>query len=173
MSPSLQLLFHLPVPTAFGMAGLCFRRAEKPLTRVLLPGAAAPSGAVDAAAGGVPPSIASSACALAAYFEGAAPHIPPDLMDLSGLTACQKRVLAACAAIPWGETLSYADLAAAAGLSPRAARFVGNTMAKNPFPVFIPCHRVVRADGSLGGFGGGTDLKARMLAMERACGRSF
>jgi methylated-DNA-[protein]-cysteine S-methyltransferase len=51
---------------------------------------------------------------------------------------------------------------------PRAARFVGNTMANNRYPVFIPCHRVIKSDGSPGGFGGGTALKEKMLALESA-----
>jgi methylated-DNA-[protein]-cysteine S-methyltransferase len=54
-----------------------------------------------------------------------------------------------------------------AGL-PRAARFVGTTMASNPYPVLIPCHRVIRSDGSPGLFGGGEALKVRMLALEAA-----
>jgi len=81
------------------------------------------------------------------------------------MTPLQRRVLETTAAIPFGQTRSYAQVAASAGI-PRAARFVGNTMARNPFPIVVPCHRVVRADGSAGLFGGGTDLKRRMLRLE-------
>jgi methylated-DNA-[protein]-cysteine S-methyltransferase len=49
---------------------------------------------------------------------------------------------------------------------PGASRFVGNCMARNPYPIYIPCHRVIRGDGTLGGFGGGLDLKQKMLDLE-------
>lgn len=87
-------------------------------------------------------------------------------LDLGSLTEKQIHVLQAVYAIPYGQTRNYADIATVIG-SPAAARFIGNTMAKNPFPIIIPCHRVIRKDGSLGGFGGGIGLKARMLEMER------
>jgi O-6-methylguanine DNA methyltransferase len=76
------------------------------------------------------------------------------------------RVLEACARIPHGETRSYQWLAAEAG-SPRATRAAGNVMATNSIAIIIPCHRVVRADGSLGNFGGGVKMKARLLELER------
>ena len=75
----------------------------------------------------------------------------------------------ACRSIPAGETRSYSWLAAEAG-RPGAPRAAGQAMARNLIPLLIPCHRVVRADGSLGGFGGGVGLplKKRLLAMEGA-----
>ncbi len=83
------------------------------------------------------------------------------------LTLFQRRVLTACRAIRWGETRSYAELAALVG-SPRAARAVGTVMAHNPFPIVIPCHRVVGSNHRLGGFSapGGLALKQRLLANE-------
>jgi methylated-DNA-[protein]-cysteine S-methyltransferase len=81
------------------------------------------------------------------------------------MTDQQRRVLKATATIPFGQTRAYSDIARAIGTA-RAARFVGNTMARNPFPIVIPCHRVVRADKTLGQFGGGPDLKRRMLEIE-------
>jgi methylated-DNA-[protein]-cysteine S-methyltransferase len=75
-------------------------------------------------------------------------------------------VLRACHAIPAGETRSYGDLARAVG-RPGAARAVGTTMATNPLPLLIPCHRVVRGDGLIGQYGaGGPERKAAMLAAE-------
>lgn len=68
--------------------------------------------------------------------------------------------------IPYGETESYAEVAEAAG-SPRAMRAVGSACANNPIPLIIPCHRVVRSDGSLGGYGGGLHIKEDLLALER------
>ncbi len=89
-------------------------------------------------------------------------------VELSGRTSFQKKVLQATARIPYGETRSYAWLARQAG-SPRAARAVGQVMAKNPVPLLIPCHRVVGSDGGLCGFAGGLralGLKQRLLDLE-------
>jgi len=104
---------------------------------------------------------------LVGYFNGKALDIPWQWMDLSRFTSSQQAVYRAVAGIPYGETASYGQVARMAGL-PRAARFVGTTMAKNPYPVLIPCHRVIRSDGSPGLFGGGEALKVRMLALEAA-----
>ena len=79
-------------------------------------------------------------------------------MDLSRFTPSQQSVYRTVAKIPYGETASYGQVARMAGL-PRAARFVGTTMAKNVYPVFIPCHRVIKSDGSPGLFGGGRALE--------------
>lgn len=81
--------------------------------------------------------------------------------------AFRRRVYELAMRIPHGATLSYADLAARAG-SPHAARAVGNAMASNRVPILIPCHRVIGAQGRLGGFSApqGIDLKKRMLALE-------
>jgi len=73
----------------------------------------------------------------------------------------------ACRTIPWGETRSYSWLAAEAG-RPGAPRAAGQAMAKNRVPLLVPCHRVIRADGSLGGYGGklGLEMKRKLLALE-------
>jgi methylated-DNA-[protein]-cysteine S-methyltransferase len=101
-----------------------------------------------------------------AYFEGAPLKTPWRFLDLGGLTPLQRSVLEAVASVPHGQVRSYGEIAAQVG-HPRACRFVGTTLAQNRFPVFIPCHRIVRADGSLGGFYGGTDLKRRMFLLEK------
>jgi len=88
-------------------------------------------------------------------------------LDLSGGTSFQRRVWRACARIPYGEVRSYAELAAMADC-PRGARAVGQGMGANPLPIVVPCHRVIRADGSLGGFGSGLPLKRRLLEWEGA-----
>jgi len=87
--------------------------------------------------------------------------------DISWVTPFRRKVLQACARIPRGQVATYADLARRAG-SPRAFRAVGRTMATNPIPIVIPCHRVVGTNGSLTGFGGGLDMKSRLLALEGA-----
>src|SRR6476659_2337373 len=69
--------------------------------------------------------------------------------------------------IPYGSTESYAEVAVASG-SPKAVRAVGSACATNPLPIVVPCHRVVRSDGSLGGYLGGLPTKQRLLALEQA-----
>lgn len=82
-------------------------------------------------------------------------------------TAFQRQVWRSLVAIPYGETRSYAEVARAVG-RPRAVRAVGAANGANPLALVVPCHRVIAADGSLGGYGGGLPLKARLLAMERS-----
>jgi voltage-dependent potassium channel beta subunit len=85
-------------------------------------------------------------------------------------TAFQRRCWQALAAIPYGETRSYADIAAAIG-QPKALRAVGLANHRNPLPIVVPCHRVIGADGSLTGYGGGLEAKRRLLALEQGEGR--
>lgn len=87
-------------------------------------------------------------------------------LDLSGVTAFAQRVLAAAAAVPYGEVATYTEIARSAG-SPRGARAAGNALGSNPLPVVLPCHRVVHAGGGLGGYTGGLDRKRALLALER------
>ena len=71
------------------------------------------------------------------------------------------------AAIPYGETRTYTDLARAAG-NERAVRAAGSACSRNPIPLVVPCHRVLRSDGSLGGYAGGLEMKERLLELEQA-----
>ena len=88
-------------------------------------------------------------------------------LALDHLTPFGRRVVAACRRIPWGQTRSYGELAAECG-SPGAARAVGSVMAKNRYPLIVPCHRVLAAGGELGGYSApdGLKMKRRLLAME-------
>jgi methylated-DNA-[protein]-cysteine S-methyltransferase len=87
-------------------------------------------------------------------------------VDLSLVTSpFKRRVLESLRRIPVGAVISYQGLAAAAG-TPDGSRAVGNTMATNPVPVYVPCHRVVRSDGSIGNYGGGTAAKIQLLRTE-------
>ncbi len=79
----------------------------------------------------------------------------------------RRRVLRATAAIPFGETRSYRDVATTAG-SPNAVRAAGSALATNPLPIIVPCHRVLRTDGALGGFRGGIEMKRALLGYEGA-----
>ncbi len=85
--------------------------------------------------------------------------------DLRGLPAFTHAVLKAATRIPYGEVRSYGWLAQRLG-NPKAARAVGNALARNPIPIIIPCHRVVRSNGALGGYALGTALKKRLLKLE-------
>jgi methylated-DNA-[protein]-cysteine S-methyltransferase len=79
----------------------------------------------------------------------------------------RRAVLHATADIPYGETASYRDVATRAG-SPAAVRAAGTALAVNPLPIVVPCHRVVRGDGALGSYRGGSDAKAALLRLEGA-----
>jgi methylated-DNA-[protein]-cysteine S-methyltransferase len=82
-------------------------------------------------------------------------------------TAFQREVLTALQQIPYGETRSYQDIASDVG-RPRAVRAVGAANGRNPLPIIIPCHRVIGANGSLTGFGGGLPVKQYLLDLERS-----
>lgn len=84
--------------------------------------------------------------------------------DMRG-TDFQRRVWQAVGAVPWGETRSYLDIAIEVG-NPKSVRAVGAANGANPLPVMIPCHRIIGADGSLTGYGGGLELKERLLKLE-------
>ncbi len=98
------------------------------------------------------------------YFEGKLRRFSLPLI-LKG-TGFQLKVWNALAKIPYGQTMSYKDVAEKIG-SPKAARAVGGAVGKNPIPIIIPCHRVIASDGKLGGFGGGLDVKKKLLDLER------
>ncbi len=88
-------------------------------------------------------------------------------VDLSRHTYFQRKVWEITESIPYGDVLTYRQVSAMMG-NPRASRAVGQALAKNPLPIIIPCHRVVRSNGELGGYSapGGIDMKARLLKME-------
>ncbi|CAN0481948.1 unnamed protein product, partial [Phaeothamnion confervicola] len=88
-------------------------------------------------------------------------------LDWRLTTGFRREVLRATARIPYGGTSSYRDMAIEAG-SPRAVRAAGTALATNPLAIVVPCHRVVRSDGTLGRYGGGVDAKALLLGLEGA-----
>jgi methylated-DNA-[protein]-cysteine S-methyltransferase len=100
------------------------------------------------------------------YFAGE--RITFDLpLDLHG-TDFQRRCWLALASIPYGQTVSYGEQARRLGLGPDVARAVGAANGRNPIPIVLPCHRVIGADGSLTGFGGGLPTKRYLLEHEGA-----
>ncbi len=100
------------------------------------------------------------------YFAGRRTYftVPIDWSDLPGF---QKSVLRTAGRIPFGETRAYAWIARRIG-NPRAVRAVGTALGRNPVPLFVPCHRVLRSDGVPGGYGLGSDLKPLLLDLERS-----
>ena len=90
-----------------------------------------------------------------------------DKLDFSNATAFQRLVWEATRLIPYGETKSYGWIARQIG-KPKAARAIGQALGKNPFLIVVPCHRVIAADGTLGGFGGGLEMKEALLELEKA-----
>jgi methylated-DNA-[protein]-cysteine S-methyltransferase len=100
------------------------------------------------------------------YFEGQRQSF--DLpMDVALLADFNRRVLRELARVPYGEVVTYGELAARAE-RPRAARAVGTVMNRNPLPIVLPCHRVIGANGSLTGYGGGLPRKEALLRLEGA-----
>ena len=113
-----------------------------------------------------PARLDEAARQLAEYFAGRRRifEVPVALRLARGF---RRSVLAPLQQIPSGRTESYARVAAAAG-SPRAVRAVGTACARNPVPIVVPCHRVVRSDGSSGGYAGGPEAKRALLTLEAA-----
>ncbi|MCB0861859.1 MAG: methylated-DNA--[protein]-cysteine S-methyltransferase [Solirubrobacterales bacterium] len=109
--------------------------------------------------------IAEARVQLDSYFRGDLQHfdLPLDWQLTRGF---RREVLHETAAIPYGSTASYAEMAERAG-SPRAVRAAGSALATNPLPIVVPCHRVLRSDGAVGSYLGGTSMKEALLAMER------
>lgn len=115
--------------------------------------------ATDAELGAIPAAVQA--------LVAGAPQTNGVRFDWTGITPFRRAVLEGCARIPAGETRSYGWLAERVG-HPRAARAVGRVMATNPWPLFVPCHRVVGNDGSLHGYGGGLPMKDALLRAEGA-----
>jgi len=119
------------------------------------------------------PDAVASSCAevdiladqIEASLNGTDIQFSLDVLRLDLCSPFQQQVLRADYAIPRGSVSTYKLLAEHVG-NPRGARAVGTALATNPFPIVIPCHRVIRSDGNLGGFGGGTEMKQKLLEIE-------
>lgn len=106
---------------------------------------------------------------ITAYYQGCNVNFDPSIpLYPDTLTPFARRVLTACRAVPFGQTVSYGQLAKKIR-RPAAARAIGRVMARNPLPLIVPCHRVTAAAGKIGGFSapGGVPLKKRMLKLEQ------
>ncbi|MBA3667653.1 MAG: methylated-DNA--[protein]-cysteine S-methyltransferase [Sphingomonas sp.] len=149
-SPLGQLLV---AATSKGICRLTFDEDESALRRRF------PNADIRADDGTMRPWVESAL--LAITEPSAAPDLP---IDVRG-TPFQEAVWRELCNIPLGQTRSYADIAAAVG-QPGATRAVGTANGSNPVAVLVPCHRVIRSDGSIGGYGGGLDRKKKLLAAE-------
>ena len=116
-----------------------------------------------------PPEVQDAIEDIVALLRGEASDLSTVALDMDGVPEFHRRVYDAARTIPPGETLSYGDIARRVG-APGAARAVGQALGRNPFPIVVPCHRVLAAGGKIGGFSaqGGVATKRRMLAIESA-----
>ncbi len=160
--------------TAFGACALAW--SDNGLTQVRLPDhsealtranllARQPQAGHDPEGG--PPFVAAAIAQMQAHL-GGSPHDLRELpLDLSGVRGFELRVYVATRALDPGQTCTYGELANALG-DPAAMRAVGQALGHNPWPLVVPCHRVLAAGGRLGGFSapGGTDTKRRLLVLE-------
>ena len=158
-----------PFETALGHCALRF--SEAGIAEVIMPGSRALKGPPLAPAEELPTGVAKAIDGIVALLGGAQRDLRFVALDDRGLDSFRTKVYAATREIAPGETASYGAIAKAIG-EPEAARAVGAALGENPFPIVVPCHRVLSASGALHGFSapGGIVTKRRMLEIERAPG---
>jgi len=157
--------------TGLGRCGVRWSRVG--ITGVLLPGSRALDGPAQQAGPDVPAFVRRAIDGMTAVMAGRAEDLRDVPLDLAGIDDTRRIVYAATRGIPAGETRTYGEVARAIDRSDyEGARDVGAALAKNPFPIIVPCHRVVAANGALHGFSapGGLATKRRMLELEGAPG---
>ena len=164
--------FYELIPTAFGTMGIVWWKAEagprvrqiflsrgrKPVERAVLedtPGARRQAS----------PAVVGLGDRIQRFLEGEAVVFDLEMIALEVCAEFQRHVLLAEYEIPRGWVSTYGRIARHVGL-PGSSRAVGRALATNPFPIIIPCHRAVRADGAMGGYQGGSGMKRALLAME-------
>lgn len=161
--------------TAVGRCGVAW--SEAGIVGVQLPEAGGPHATgrrlakrfPDARSVSAPPPVARAIIGMIALLEGARDDLRDVVLDVRGVPPFNARVYALARAILPGSTSTYGELARQLG-DPTAARGVGQALAQNPFPIVVPCHRILAAGGGLGGFSarGGRDTKRALLAIEGA-----
>ena len=168
----LKPFYCTTVPSAFGTLRIVWRETSEgaKVHRLLLPGEGIPAEEVmrTTCAGIRPlsnPTIEVLTEQIRSFLKGEAVDFEVRLVDLGECSEFQKSVLLAEHKIPRGWVSTYGRIARSLG-SPNAARAVGTALARNPFPIIIPCHRTVRSNGDLGGFGGGLKMKRALLELE-------
>ena len=155
--------------TAIGTCGLAWREAG--LTEVLLPRSRSLTGGCHIDGNDVPGTVRNAIATIVALLDGERPDLRGIALDERSLDDFRRRVYAATRDVGPGQTATYSEIARAIG-APGAARTVGAALGQNPYPIVVPCHRVLAADGSLHGFSapGGIRTKRRMLEIEGAPG---
>jgi methylated-DNA-[protein]-cysteine S-methyltransferase len=161
-------------PTAIGVCGLTW--SERGVSRVVFPESSEAATRArltrrdpDLTEAAPPPVIAEAIAAITALLECGRADLSAIALDMDGVDVQERAILEAARTVPPGSTVTYGELAARIG-QPRATREVGQAMARNRFPIVVPCHRVLAAGGGFGGFSapGGLESKARLLTIERA-----
>jgi methylated-DNA-[protein]-cysteine S-methyltransferase len=157
--------------TAVGPCGVAW--SEHGLTRLQLPESdrSATEGRLRRSAAreskAVPPEIGRLIADIQSYMAGHRVDFASVAIDLTEVEPFQQQVYTAARSVPWGQTVSYGELARQTG-SPGAARAVGHALSRNPVPIIIPCHRILAKGHRIGGFSapGGIFTKERLLALE-------
>ena len=164
--------FYVKLPSPFGTFAVVWLEADgaPSIQQVLLAreGASGEKRARAAFTGlrkGVHPRIEEVAAGIQRFLEGEALSFELDLVDFGRCSPFQRRVILAEHGIPRGMVSTYGRIARHLD-TPGAARAVGSALARNPFPIIIPCHRAVLSDGRLGGYQGGTAMKRALLESE-------
>jgi methylated-DNA-[protein]-cysteine S-methyltransferase len=158
--------------TAIGRCGIAWN--DLGITRLKLPEASDAAtrhrltlGAPTATEAAPPPAVAAAIALIVQHVRGEPAALETIVLDMDGVPAFHQEVYEAARKIPSGRTVSYGALAQTLG-KPGAARAIGQAMGKNPFPIVVPCHRVLAANHATGGFSahGGVETKAKLLAAE-------
>ena len=168
----LKPFYCTTVPSAFGTLRIVWRETPEgaKVRRLLLPGERIPAEEVmrTTCAGIRPlsnPAIRLLTEQIQSFLKGDAVDFEVRLVDLGQCSEFQREVLLAEHRIPRGWVSTYGRIARSLGV-PNGARAVGTALARNPFPIIIPCHRAIRANGGLGGFRGGLEMKRALLELE-------
>jgi methylated-DNA-[protein]-cysteine S-methyltransferase len=159
----------LPFQTALGTCGIAW--SDVGITGILLPDTRGLPGRARPAPPDTPEAVAETIAAIVALLDGEPADLREVVLDERGIDSFRRSVYTAAREIPPGATASYGDVARAIG-KPDAPRAVGHALGENPFPIVVPCHRVLSATGALHGFSapGGIATKRRMLEIEGAPG---
>jgi methylated-DNA-[protein]-cysteine S-methyltransferase len=162
-------IFSVTFDTALGRCAVRWTGAG--IARILLPHRSGLSGPGLEEGADIPSSVRRAIDSMIAVLAGQPADLREVSLDERGIDAFRREVYAATRDIPPGTTRSYGQIARAID-RPDAARDVGAALARNPFPIIVPCHRVVAANGALHGFSapGGLETKRRMLELEGAPG---
>jgi methylated-DNA-[protein]-cysteine S-methyltransferase len=155
--------------TGIGTCGL--RWSDVGITEVVMPGSRGLSGPRSETSSAVPESVRAAISGMSSLLAGERADLSAVVLDERGLDGFRRRVYAATREIAPGSIATYGEVARAID-QPAAAREVGAALARNPFPIIVPCHRVLAVTGALHGFSapGGIATKRRMLEIERAPG---